>query len=237
MTNRWAVWGLGILAMTVGLGTAGATLLPVSTCTAPDQYDLTCSLYPSDSNGYYSGDTFISYPSNEAPTTAGYLVLLFPGDALNTANEQNEADWEQVVEFVGNVSAGTESTLIQLFTNGCSSGNAGDTSCFPSLSTVEAGINGVQTYYDNQCSAAGQTQGDGDTCPGAGEYLWYPDEPPPTLVPPEAHEYDIFTVAAAQQVGTVPEPGTIGMLAIGAGALAGLGYRRKVRAGAGKTNS
>jgi len=46
MMNRWSVWGLGLLAVTLGAGTAGATLLPVSTCTAPDSLDLTCSLYP-----------------------------------------------------------------------------------------------------------------------------------------------------------------------------------------------
>ncbi|HEY3837012.1 MAG TPA: PEP-CTERM sorting domain-containing protein [Bryobacteraceae bacterium] len=203
------------------VGTASA--LPISSCSGPDSTDFTCNLYPSDNFGFYSGDTFINFPAGAVPTTPGFLVLLFPGDVLNSTNEANQSDWEQVIEYMPDTNAGTGSNLIQLWTNGCTSGTPGDVSCFPSVATVQAGVAGTPSFYDNQCSAAGMTQGDGDICAGAGIYNWFPDEGNPT----QSHQYFIYTLDAATGSAT-PEPGSIGLLLLGASGLFAM-RRRFVR--------
>lgn len=211
--TKLMVSGLGILAIFVFIGTAEA--IPISSCNAPDPLHQTCYLYPTASSNpaFDSGTTTLSYPVSpvlEDPTTPGFLVLLFPTIPNNLTNEATVADWDQVIEFVPNADVGTGSTEIMMFTNGCASGVLGDTSCFPSLATVQAGIAGTPTYYDNQCSSAGQTQGDGDVCAGAGVYFWYPDEGNLT----QGHEYYIFDPGATASA-SLPEPTSIWLILIG----------------------
>ena len=223
MRNHLTVGAVILLMMFLFLGTVQGAVLN-SSCTGTSAVDVTCYVAPSDGLGNYSGESFLSLPAGSNPTTPGYLVLLFPGDP--STDDNTVSDWEQVVEFLPNTNAGTGSTELELFTNGCFTETPGDTSCFPTLAAVQAGIAGTASFFDDQCAVGGAIQGDGDTCAGPGVYNWYPDEGNLT----QSHQYFIYTVVAA----TSPEPASTGLILIGfIGIFASSRWIRRAAAGQG----
>src|ERR1019366_3151439 len=100
----------------------------------------------------------------------------------------------------------TPATSISLFTVGCTSGNPGDTSCFPSLASILGNPNTDSYYFDNEAAN--------------NSYFWNPSASNPTFDP----SYTVNFVAA-DQVAT-PEPGTVALGMAGMAMIVALRRRR-----------
>ena len=108
-----------VLSMLVfGFGAVTARASPVSSCTAGIDADhYSCNFYPTNSLGVIATDTgLILAPTGANPVGAGYLIFLQNGVVDNLANEQNKADWAEVLWVVGDLSAGLASNEFELFT-------------------------------------------------------------------------------------------------------------------------
>jgi hypothetical protein len=155
-----AVAGLRAEAVTGSSCTYSEVVNPI-TMQAPG---LTCNLFPSTNTtggvGTFQGN-FVSISLSSVPGWStgmeqgvgigdGYLVVTNPGVTLTLNpdtgifDDSNRADWLQVLEFTPSAGPGltadgnARTTSLTLWTAGCSGAMQGtDTSCFPSLATME----------------------------------------------------------------------------------------------------
>jgi len=213
--KTFAVRRIGLF-LALFTGAATASTIPQSSCTFNNvggtgpSGGFYCNLYPSNPDGTLNDIVTINFPAgyNTAvdPITPGYIIIVDPGlDPTNSAVQQNQADWLQVIEFAPVVPPPYAAQSIELLTLGCNDpSNPNDTSCFPSYATVA----GVANYFDVEPTSVpaystpyNLTEGD-----------------------VKDHEYNAYYFPEV-----VPEPASVATFIGGAFALALLGRRRILR--------
>jgi hypothetical protein len=176
--------------------------------------------------GYQAG-------GEELTITDGYLVIVSPtavltlDPATGKLDDSNQSDWLQVLEFAPAAGPGgmTDGNLaavsLNLWTVGCNSGDVGDTSCFPSFSTIA-----------NNMSSSYVFDHEGPTCNnvnspacfnGPNSYLWNPSASNPQYDPS-------YTINFVAPTGISPEPATF-VIGVGGLTLIAVLRRRRIRRG------
>ena len=159
----------------------------VSACTVNNSGagpGITCNLYESE-NGESSNLVSLPQPPGGG-AAAGYVVLLEGGNPNDTANQNNVANWSDVVVFLNAAGAPTgTATTAQLVSDG--------SGLFPSLATV---LGSTHAFIL-------------ETQTGTGN-----DNTDVTVYSPAPNTYNIFSDSPAKE-NDLPEPASISLLAAG----------------------
>ncbi len=110
---------------------------PISSCTpGVNASTFSCEIFPTNSLGNLVNDTgFISIPLGADPVSPGYVIVLDPGTPV--ADEDNPANWEEVLWFAGNLAGGAESSEFELFTG----------TAMPSFAVISTFDGGGHDYF------------------------------------------------------------------------------------------